>query len=128
MSTWSEVQSYARNNYSLEDDQADEFSLVFEYENQRAQLVGVRQFEAGEKAWIEFFSACCEEGQLPSEEAMKLNGQFVMGGLVLIDGLYVFRYSVPLVTLDKEEFEIPLHLVAATADRIEAAYTQDDRF
>lgn len=127
MPTWPEIQEYARSKYTLQDDHEPHFSLVFEFDNGRSQLIRVRHFVAFDKDWIEFRSLVCKEAQMPARVALKKNDDFVVGALTLDeDNDYCFVYSVCLETLDPDEFELPLHVVARTADQLESDYSGDD--
>jgi len=127
MPTWGEIQEYVRSKYKLSKDLEDRFSLVFSWGDVgRAQQITVRKFSAFNQEWVEFYSACCKENEMAPAVALKKNGQFHVGALCLDKGFYLFRYSVPLGTLDIEEFELPLHVVAETADRIEQDFTAGD--
>lgn len=127
MPTWPEIQEYARSKYTLQNDDERRFALVFEFDNGRSQLIGVRHFEAFDKDWVEFRSVVCKEAQMAHRVALKKNDDFVVGAITLDeDNDYCFVYSVCLETLDPEEFELPLHVVARTADRLESDYSGDD--
>lgn len=133
MPTWAEVQEYARSKYNLAEDHEYHFSLVFVYgDSGRAQKVLIRRFTAFNQEWIDFSSACCQKDEMHPIVALKKNADFAVGNLCL-DGpegqeLYIFRYSVPLATMDMEEFELPLHVVASTADQLEGQFAAGDRF
>lgn len=122
MPTWEEVQEYARGKYPLEEDQADWFSLVFGYADGRSQKIRVRRFQALAIDWIEFSSPVCNEADLAPKAALKKNAEFAVGALSLHDGKYWMMYKAALPTLDMEEFELPLHVLASTADELEKAH------
>ncbi|MFV8753167.1 hypothetical protein ACNOYE_21675 [Nannocystaceae bacterium ST9] len=127
MPTWPEIQEYVRSKYTLQNDDEHRFALVFEFDNGRTQLIGVRHYDAFDKDWIEFRSVICKEAQMSHRVALKKNDDFVVGAISLDeDGDYCFIYSVCLETLDPDEFELPLHVVARTADKLEADYSGDD--
>jgi hypothetical protein len=130
MPTWGEIQEHARSKYKLDDDEDDWFSLVFAYDNGRTQKVWVRRFTSFDMEWAEFRSAVCKESEMSHRVALKKNLSFSVGALALDeDGDYVFLYSAPLPTMDPEEFELPLHVVAHTADRLESEFSAgDDEF
>ena len=128
MPTWSEVQTYARSKYKLAEDNENSFKLVFEYENDRLQAVIVSRYDAMGREWCDFASAACTSDQLSPEEALKRNFGFAVGALSLDEDIYVVRYSVQLATMDMEEFELPLHVVATTADKIEHEFGEADQF
>lgn len=128
MPTWSEIQEYARSKYELSEDNENSFKLIFEYQNDRLQAVIVSRFEAMNREWVDFASACCKREELEPEQALQRNFGFAVGALCLDDDVYVVRYSVQLDTMDMEEFELPLHVVARTADKLEQEITGKDEF
>lgn len=128
MPTWSEIQEYARSKYKLASDDKDSFKLVFEYDNDRLQAVIVSRFEAIDREWCDFASACCKKDQMSPEVALEKNFQFAVGAIALDKDIYVVRYAVQMATMDMEEFELPLHVVASTADKLEQEFASGDDF
>ena len=128
MPTFDEVREYAKSRYELSTDEEGRFSLVFEYETGRMQKVVVSRFEAMDREWCDFASACCTRDQLDPETAVRRNWDFAVGALALEGDTYVIRYSIPLATMDLAEFELPLHVVARTSDRLERELTGGDKF
>ncbi len=125
MPTWGEIQQYARSKYKLADDEADWFAIVFEYDDGRTQKIAITRFEAFDKEWIEFASAVCKGTQIPATEALRRNADFVLGSLALdAEGDISLMYSAPLDTMDPDEFEIPLHVIARTADELEQEFAR----
>ena len=125
MPTWGEIQEYARSKYKLADDEADWFAVIFDYEDGRTQKIAVSRFDAFEKEWVEFSSSVCKGSQMPASVALRRNADFVVGSLALDeDGDYTLMYSAPLETLDPDEFEIPLHAIARTADELEHEFAK----
>ena len=129
MPTWGEIQEYARSKYKLDKDEPEFFSLIFGYENERTQRISVVRFNAFNKEWIEFRSPICKEPALPHREALTKNLEFAVGAIGLeADGTYVLTYSLPLASMDPEELELPLHVLAKTADTLEKSYAAADDF
>src|SRR4051812_870815 len=113
MPSWGEIQEYARTKYKLQNDDDESFALVFEFEDNRTQLIACYHFTAFEKDWIEFRSVVCKEAEMSPKVALRKNDDFVVGALTLDDdGDYCFVYSACLDSMDPEEFELPLHVVA----------------
>ena len=83
MPSWAEVQEYARSKYKLAEDKENSFKIVFEYNNGRLQAVIVSRFEALDREWVDFASACCRKDQMDQETALKKNFQFAVGALCL---------------------------------------------
>lgn len=124
MPTWGEIQEYVRSNYKLSEDEEDWFSLIWAYDNERTQKIWVRRFNAFDMEWVEFRSVICKENEMAHRVALKKNAGFAVGSIALDDDNdYVFIYSAPLPTMDPDEFELPLHVVARTADQLESEYS-----
>jgi hypothetical protein len=128
MPTWEEVRAYARSNYTLAEDEDEHFSIVWEYDDERKQAVRVSHFLALDREWVDFASAACAHDELSAAEALKRNFDFALGALCLDGDVYVVRHSAQLETMDLEEFELPLRVVASTADSIEAEVGRKDDF
>lgn len=128
MPTWGEIQEYVRSKYKLAKDEPEWFSLVWAYQNDRSQLIRCKHFKAFDQDWIEFASACCKENEMSPLVALKKNNDFAVGFIALDGDIYVFKYTVPLTNLDIEEFELPLHVVASTADQLESQFAAQDKF
>jgi hypothetical protein len=132
MPSWPDIQADVRERFPLAKDEPDHFSLVFEYEDGRTQLVTVRHFtpdiDGRKQDWLEFSSIFCREGEMHPKAALKRNDGFVVGGIAQRGEFLIFRHTVPLATLDPEEFELPLHYVARTADQLEATFASGDQF
>lgn len=128
MPSWGEVQEYARSKYKLAEDNENSFKLVFEYQSKRLQAVIISRFEAMNRDWCDFASACCKLNEMNPEVALRKNMQFAVGAICLDRDIYVIRYTVQMGTMDMEEFELPLHVVASTADAIEQEFSASDQF
>ena len=129
MPTWGEIQEYVRKKYKLSHDDDESFVLNWKFSDERTQRILVRRFNAFDQDWVEFRSAVCKEGAIPHRVALKKNFDFVIGALAIdADGDYVVTYSHPLASMDIDEFELPLHVIARTADNLEGSYTAEDKF
>lgn len=129
MPTWKEIKDYARSQYKLMEDDERYFSLVFGFKDGRSQKIFVRLFEAFDMEWVEFRSVVCNGDKMPAKVALRKNEDFACGALALdSDGDYVLIYNAPLPTMDPEEFELPLNVIARTADKLESDYSGDDDF
>lgn len=130
MPSWTEIQSFVRENYTLAKDEESWFSLVFGYDNGRSHLIRVQRFEAFDEEWVEFRAVVCKGSEMAPQVALRKNANFAIGSLALDgDDDYVLLHNAPLSTLDMPEFQRPLHLIARTADRLEAEYSaENDRW
>ena len=127
MPSWGEIQEYARSKYKLAEDEENWFSLVWGYDDGRSQKIWCRKFNCFDIDWVEFRSVVCKEAEMAHRVALKKNSGFAVGALGLDDdGDYVFLYSAPLPTMDPEEFELPLRVVAGTADGLEEEFSAGD--
>ena len=125
MPNWAELQEYARGKYVLDDDEPEFFSLVFRMDNGRTQKIRVRHFQAFDESWIEFRSVVCKGAEMPAKVALRKNCEFAIGALALdSDDDYVLIHNAPMATMDPNEFERPLHVIAGTADSLEKDYSE----
>jgi hypothetical protein len=102
--------------------------MVWAYDNNRKQLIVVKHFTAFDQDWLDFSSACCKHDEMSPMVALKKNNEFAIGSIALDGEVYIFKYTVPLKNLDPDEFELPLHVVASTADQIESQFAAQDKF
>ena len=129
MPSWGEIQEYARSKFTLSHDTEHLFALVFEGVEGRTQLINVRHFAAFEKDWLEFRSFVCKEADMNPRVALRKNDDFAVGALGLDEeGRYFLSYTLPLDTMDPEEFDVPLQVLARTADALEKEHASTDDF
>jgi len=129
MPTWDEIKDFARSKYTLSRDEDNWFSLVWDYDAERTQLISVRRFPYLEQDWIEFRTFVCKEEELAPRVALRKNADFAIGALALdADGDYCMIYNAPLATLDPDEFTVPLNVLAAVADKLENEHSAKDEF
>jgi hypothetical protein len=139
MPTWPELQQYVRGKYKLAEDTENMFSLVWAYEENRVQKIRVHKFTAFDQEWIALGTAVCTENELQPRVALQRNADFAIGAFALIPQgkdekgqdrpqLYLLTYKMPLKTMDPDEFELPLHVLARTADDLEKTYSGRDQF
>lgn len=127
MPTWGELKEYARSKYTLNNDDEEGFSIVFKFDDDRTQLIGVHHYTAFDKDWIEFRTYVCKEAEMSPKVALKKNDDFALGGLALDeDGDYCLLYQAQLDTLDPDEFELPLNVLAHIADDLEEQFSAGD--
>ncbi len=126
MSNWAGLQEWARENFTLENDEDDWFALTVEYDDGRSQKVVISHFNFRDTDWAEIRSPICEENEMSYKVALKKNAEFAVGGIGLKDGRYYLLYSVPLDDLSEEEFLVPLHAIAASADQLESSHSGGD--
>jgi hypothetical protein len=129
MPTWGEIQEFSRSKYKLSVDEEERFSIVWGYDNDRSQQIWVRHLQVDERDWIEFRTYVCHAGEMKPEVALAKNLGFVIGALAVdSDGDYVMVHNAMLATLDPDEFELPLRILANTADQLEKDHSGADDF
>jgi hypothetical protein len=139
MPTWPELQQYVRGKYKLAEDTDNGFSVVWAYDNNRLQKIRILKFTAFDQDWISLSSAVCVESELQPRVALQRNAEFAIGSFALVSQgkddkgqdlpqLYILTYKLPLKSMDPEEFELPLRVLARTADELEKTYSGRDKF
>jgi len=129
MTTWKELQEFARSKYKLSTDEDNLFGLLWSYEENRTQAIHVSRFDAFDQEWIKFRTYVCSEGDLAPRAALVKNDRFALGALGIdSDGDYSLSHSAPLASMDLAEFELPLTVLATTADELEKDLTGKDAF
>jgi hypothetical protein len=129
MATFEEMRQYAREKYQVSGEDETGFSLLFEYENGRSQLIGCFCFEALEREFIEFRTRVCAVQELGPHQALKLNAGFTLGALALEDGYYYLIANLMVKDMDPDEFDLPVNILAAIADELEGTYSNEsDQF
>ena len=123
MATWAELLAFAKKNYEVVEDEQESFALLLAGEGRRQKIV-VRHSNLQGHEWINMLTGVCKEDELKHADALKLNGEFYAGALALMDGLYVLTYTLPLKTLEMDEFELPLNVLAVIADDLERTYAK----
>jgi hypothetical protein len=130
MATWSELADYVRANYKVAEEKPDMLKMIFNTGGLRSQIVLlVRQvLRDGGEEWVQIESPIGEIAKLDLRAALEQIGQTVCGGAGMVGDLVTMRHAVPLVNLDVNEFERPLHLVTITADRLEKELVGGDAY
>jgi hypothetical protein len=93
----------------------------------RTQLVVVRKVVGtDDEPWAQIASPICKVGDAQLDELLGLASEAVVGGIVAVDGVTMFRHSVPLDADAIKGFERSFRLVVETADRLEEHVTGED--
>jgi hypothetical protein len=130
MATWNDVVSYLNANYKCKQESSELVSLLFNLGNDRSQVVWVElggNDKIGQFAHIS--SAVGNVKNLNKLEAYCREAKdYVLGGIVIEGDHIMLRDSFPLLNLDVNEMEAPLHVILGAADQIEAKITGGDTY
>jgi hypothetical protein len=128
MASWDDLLSFVRMRYEIMR-QVDQGELWFNIPTtgDRSQIVAVRQV-TGEDGhpWIEITSPVGKAAELDLEHLLTLAGKAEAGGVISVDGVVLFRHSIPLDDTALDGFERPFRLVVTAADRLEHELTGAD--
>ena len=127
MAGWDDLVSYVRVRYEVMRQGDAELWFNLPTTGERTQLVVVR-LVAGADAhpWAQIASPICKVEEAELDELLTLAGESVVGGVVAVDGVSMFRHSIPLDETAIPAFERSFRLVVETADRLEEQVTGAD--
>jgi hypothetical protein len=117
--TWTDIKDHARSSYKLAEEHDQSFKVVFEYPGERLQAVIVAHYDAMDRAWIDFSSACCRVERLDPRAALQQSFSLAIGSLCLDGDVYVVRHTVEPDQLPLSDLGFFMHAVARAADQIE---------
>ncbi len=125
---WDDLVSYVRVRYEVMRQAERELWFNLPTPGDRTQLVVVRSVTGSDgEPWAQIASPICSVADADLDELLALAGESVVGGVVSVDGVAMFRHSIPL---DDDAavsgFERPFRLVVETADRLEEHITGAD--
>ena len=123
MPTWEDVQTYARDNYTLKADTEDFFALEFSYENERTQLIAARRITAFEEEWVQLRSLVSKNLELSPKDLLTRSGELAIGAIVLDEGKYFLTHTASLAAVEGDLLDRLLKVVAYTADTLEKEFT-----
>lgn len=131
MATWDALTAYVRSTYKISDEQPGMMKLMFETGNLCSQVVLLWRMTlaSGDEEWVQIESPIGEIGALDLVAALQEIRNTVCGGLAMLGSdVVTFRHAVPLLNLNINEFESPLHLVTTTADALERKLVGADKY
>lgn len=126
--TWTGVQEYLRQQYTLEHDKFDMVSMVWAYEDGRSQKVILRKYAVDGREMLEVKSPFARREHGSPEELIRMNSELPLGTLALSSDVYLVVYNAILENVSAEDLEWILSRVAATADALESKLGAGDEF
>ncbi len=128
MAEWDDLVAFVRVRYEIMRQQADgELWFRLPTRGDRTQIVAVRPV-TGEDGhpWAQISSPIGRVADLDLARMLELAGESVAGGAVAVEGLVLFRHSIPLGDTALDGFDRSFRLVVEVADRLEHALTGGD--
>ena len=127
MAGWDDLVSYVRVRYEVMRQGDAELWFNLPTTGDRTQLVVVRHVcGADAHPWAQIASPICKVEEAELDELLTMAGESVVGGVVAVDGVTMFRHSIPLDETAIPAFERSFRLVVETADRLEEHVTGAD--
>ena len=125
MPTWTDIQSHMRKRYRLQRDEPSVLSMVWSYEDGRAQSVVVRRFESSGRTMIEIKSPFARQGGPDPDELLRVNARLPFGAIALSGDVYLVVHNADVASVTLEGFDDLLARVAGLADRLEARHAAE---
>jgi hypothetical protein len=124
---WDDLVSYVRMRYEVMRQLEGELWFNLPTTGDRTQLVVVRLVTGSDgDPWAQIASPICKVEEAQLDELLELAEESVVGGVVVRDGVTMFRHSIPLDEGVLAAFERPFRLVVEVADRLEEHVTGAD--
>ena len=127
MAGWDDLVTFVRVRYEVMRQGEGELWFNLPTTGDRTQLVVVREVAGPDgEPWAQIASPICKVDDAELDELLTLAGESVVGGVVAVDGVTMFRHSVPLDDSGLAWFDRAFRLVVETADRLEERVTGAD--
>jgi hypothetical protein len=127
---WDDLVSYVRVRYEVMRQAEGELWFNLPTTGERTQLVVVRRVTGpDDEPWAQIASPVCRVDGAALDELLGLAAGAVVGGVVAVDGVTMFRHSIPLDDATHDAlvgFDRSFRLVVDTADRLEEQLTGAD--
>ena len=130
MATWSALTEYVRTNHKISEETPNSLKLIFDLGNLRSQVVFLWRMSLldNTEEWVQIESPFGKLSSVDLEGVLRAVGETVCGGIGSMGDFVTVRHAAPLLNLDINELERPLHLVTATADNLERQFQGGDAF
>jgi hypothetical protein len=132
---WNDLVRFIRSEYEVVRLQPDEVRIKVRFytdveQEERAQIAIIARSSIDELGeWVQIASPFAKVADVDVFQVLsEIGGSTVVGGAVVMGEFLVLRHSMPLETLDANEFLDPLELIAGSAERLEEIFTGRDDF
>ncbi|HEY2203864.1 MAG TPA: hypothetical protein VGH99_05230 [Pseudonocardia sp.] len=126
--TWTDLIGYVRFRYEIFQQTRDTLRFHLPIGDDRTQRVAVHHVESDGADWVLIESAVAWADEVDLRRLLELAGESVVGGVVVSEGVALFRHATSLADLSLTAFDAPFKLVVERADALEHQLTGQDRF
>lgn len=127
MASWDDLGSFVRVRYEIMRQRDGELWFNLPTTGERTQIVAVRLVTGEDHhPWAQITSPVGRVGQIDLALALERAAAPVTGGLVVENGLVLFRHSIPLHDTALDGFDRSFRLVVDVADAMEHELTGAD--
>jgi hypothetical protein len=124
---WDDLVAFVRVRYEIMRQVDGELWFRLPTPGGRTQIVAVRPVTGeDEHPWAQITSPIGRSADLDLARTLERAGECVAGGVIAVDGLVLFRHSIPLGDTALDGFDRSFRLVVETADRLEHELTGAD--
>jgi hypothetical protein len=136
LADWGDLVAYIRHRYDVIRFEPDEVRIRVSFVQDEEDILGRRQIMVvthevldQKEDWVQIATPFARVGEVDLAEVLtEVGNTIVVGGVAAMGDYLVLRHSLPLVNLDINEFNDPLHLVASAAEQLERRFTGRDDF
>jgi hypothetical protein len=124
---WDDLVAFVRVRYEIMRQADGELWFRLPTTGERTQLVAVRLVTGeDDHPWAQITSPVGRVADLDLPRLLELAGEYVAGGAAAVDGVVVYRHSIPLGDTALDGFDRSFRLVVDVADRLEHELTGAD--
>jgi hypothetical protein len=124
---WDDLVAFVRVRYEIMRQVGGELWFRLPTRDDRTQIVAVRPVTGeDDHPWAQITSPIGRAADIDLTRMLELAGECVAGGAVAVDGLVLFRHSIPLGDTALDGFDRSFRLVVEVADRLEHELTGAD--
>ena len=128
VASWDDLIAFVRVRYEIMRQVEGELWFNLPTTGDRTQIVAVRLVTGeDDHPWAQITSPIGRAAELDLARLLELAAQPVAGGVISLDGLVLYRHSIPLGDTALDGFDRSFRLVVDVADKLEHALTGADQ-